>query len=147
MDECGIQKDLQPRLGRAVRGQRVISFQAGRRYKRLNIIAGLYKEKVIAPYYYDWSTNSEWFEIWLEWHLCPLLKPGSVLVLDNARFHRQSEVERIAKFFRLQVLWLPPYSPDKNKIEKVWANLKNFIRRQGRKFKSLQQSIDSYFKT
>ncbi|MEW4150245.1 transposase, partial [Bacillus thuringiensis] len=80
-------------------------------------------------------------------HLCPLLKPGSVLVLDNARFHRKSEVERIAKIFRLQVLWLPPYSPDKNKIEKVWANLKNFIRRQGRKFKSLQQSIDSYFKT
>lgn len=147
MDECGIQKDLQPRFGRAVRGQRVISFQAGRRYKRLNIIAGLYMEKVIAPYYYDWSTNSEWFEIWLEWHLCPVLKPGSVLVLDNARFHRKSEVERIAKIFRLQVLWLPPYSPDKNKIEKVWANLKNFIRRQGRKFKSLQQSIDSYFKT
>ena len=55
------------------------------------------------------------FETWLEKHLCPLLPPHSLLIWDNARFHRLEEVTAIAEATGHQVLFLPPYSPDFNK--------------------------------
>lgn len=136
-----------PLYGRAIMGQRVFSFQSGQRYKRTNIISGLCDGKILGSYCYDWSTNSEWFELWLEKHLCPEVQVGSILILDNARFHRKVQVEAIALKFGLEVLWLPPYSPDKNKIENLWGSLKNFIRRFRDKFRSLVEVVEFYFET
>ena len=124
-----------------------MAIQAGRRYKRLNIIAGLCQNKVIAPYYYDWNTTSQWFEVWFEWHLCPHLPPNSVIVMDNARFHRKSEVNRMAKLYGHLVWWLPPYSPDKNPIEKLWANMKHWLHRNAHLFDPIQSAISSFFKS
>ncbi len=47
--------------------------------------------------------------------------------MDNASFHKKSEIERIARLYKCRVVWLPPYSPDKNKIEKLWANMQNWL--------------------
>jgi transposase len=92
------------------------------------VVAALCGSEVIAPYSYDWTTKSGWFEVWFEWHLCPLLRCGTVIILDNASFHRKPTLERIAAFYGHRILWLPTYSPDKNRIEKLWANLKNWLR-------------------
>ena len=92
--------------------------KSGRRTKKLNIIAGLLNGKLLCPTIYVWTTNLAWFLEWFEWFLLPLLKIGSVIILDNPSFHKKSEVYRIAASYGCRVVFLPPYSPDKNKIEK-----------------------------
>ncbi len=65
-----------------------------------------------------------WFNEWLEKHLLPELEPNSTLILDNAPFHRQNDVFEIAEQNGHQVLFLPPYSPDFNRIEQDFAIMK-----------------------
>ena len=67
------------------------------------------------------------FETWRQEHLCPVLPPRSLLILDNARFHRPDEVTEMAEAAGHQVLFLPPYSPDFNKIEHDFAALKKIL--------------------
>lgn len=133
------------KYGRAPIGERVYLPERGRRTKKVNIIAGLLNGKLLCPTIYDWSTNSTWFLEWLEWYLLPLLKAGSVIILDNASFHKKSEVYRIAASYGCRVIFLPPYSPDKNKIEKSWANLKNWLRLNSKNFENIHLAVSAYF--
>lgn len=64
------------------------------------------------------------FETWLREQLLPALKQTSVLILDNAPFHRPNAVREILEAAGHRVLFLPPYSPDFNKIEGDFAALK-----------------------
>ncbi len=121
--------------------------KSGRRTKKLSIVAGLLNGKLICPTTYDWCMNSAWFIEWLEWLLFPLLAIGSVIILDNASFHKKAEVYRIAASYGCHVIFLPPYSPDKNKIEKSWANLKNWLRLNAKKFNDIREAVSAYFKT
>ena len=94
---------------------------------------------------YEETMTSEFFERWFEEFLIPQLKEKSVIILDNARFHRMNKLEKIAEKYCHKILPLPPYSPELNPIEKCWANLKNFVRDYIRKFDSLEETIVAYF--
>lgn len=74
--------------------------------------------------------------------LIPKLKPGQVLILDNASFHRSEESKKLVEAAECKLLFLPPYSPDLNPIEKCWANLKVKIRELLPKFKKFTDAID-----
>ena len=117
----------------------------GKREKRLNVIAGECDNEVIAPVVYDWTTKHSWFEIWFEWYLCPQLALFSVILMDNASWHRKSVLEKIAGFYGFMIIWLPSYSPDKNRIEHRWANLKNWLQYNGKCCNSLQNAVVHYF--
>jgi transposase len=119
----------------------------GRRVKKLNVVAGLLNGKLICPTKYEWNTDSAWFLEWLEWFLFPLLTVGCVIVLDNACFHKKAEVHRIAASYGCRAIFLPPYSPDKNKIEKSWANLKNWLRLNAKKYDDINDAIMDWFKS
>jgi transposase len=147
IDECGVNRDMPREYGRAPIGERVYLPKEGRRTKKLNIIAGLLNGKLLCPTTYGWTTNSEWFLVWLEWWLFPLLAVGSVIILDNASFHKKAEVHRIAALYGCRAIFLPPYSPDKNKIEKSWANLKNWLRLNSKKYDGIDEAITAYFKS
>jgi transposase len=133
--------------GRSPAGERVCLPKSGRRPRKLNILAGLLNGRLLCPTIYDWATDSAWFLEWLEWVLFPLLAVGSVIILDNASFHKKAEVYRIAASYGCRAIFLPPYSPDKNKIEKSWANLKNWLRLHSKKFADIREAILAYFKT
>lgn len=133
--------------GRSPSGERVYMPVSGRRVKKLNVIAGLLNGKLICPTTYDWNTNAAWFLEWLEWFLLPLLTIGSVIILDNASFHRKTAVYRIAASYGCRVIFLPPYSPDKNPIEKSWANLKNWLRLNSKKYEGIDAAVSACFKT
>ncbi len=60
--------------------------------------------------------------------LCPALKPGDVVVMDNLSSHKVSGVHKLIEKAGAGVLYLPPYSPDLNPIEKAWAKLKQLLR-------------------
>jgi transposase len=130
----------------SARGKKVVVLRHGRKFKRTNIVAGLNGKQVIAPFQYMWSTNSNWFEIWFEWYLCPNLPNNSVIILDNARFHNKIKIEKIANFYNFKILWLPPYSPDKNPIEHVWAKFKKWLVKFRKNFKSIHNAICAFFR-
>ena len=92
IDECGVQKEMNSLYGRAKRGKRVYQETAGKRVKRDNIIAGYCNGIILALTIFAWSCKAEWFLMWLEHNLIPLLEPGSVIVLDNASFHSKKLV-------------------------------------------------------
>ena len=67
------------------------------------------------------------FEAWFDKHLIPLLKPGTVVVMDNATFHRKKRLNEIAQEYGIRIIFLPPYSPELNPIEHFWHWLKKKI--------------------
>jgi len=146
VDECGISKHMSREYGRSPSGERVYLPTHGRKFKRVNLIGGMLGGKMLALMKYAWNTNTAWFNEWFEWYLCPLLKTGSVIVMDNASFHKKSDLSKIAMSYGCRIMWLPPYSPDKNKIEKSWANLKNWLRINSKSFDTIQDAITDYFK-
>ena len=118
------------------------------RFQRTNLVAAQIGGRIVAPMYYDGSTNSAVFEFWFEEKLMPALSPGDVVIMDNAQFHRKGVLREIASRRKAMVLFLPPYSPDYNPIEKLWANMKRWLRKNMRYYDSfedaLEDAIDKY---
>jgi transposase len=128
VDECGIDQYLYREFAYSHRGQKVIEKVSGKKFKRTNIVAGICQQKWVAPMEYGGTTDSILFELWFERCLLKEVKPGSVIVLDNATFHKKSVLPGLAQKKNCQVLFLPPYSPDLNPIENKWAWLKKRLR-------------------
>ena len=81
----------------------------------------------IAPMLFEGYCNTELVCKWIEKFLVPELLPNQILVIDNASFHPQERIRQLVLQAGCEVLFLPPYSPDLNKIEKFWARLKNYV--------------------
>jgi transposase len=101
---------------------------SGKKFKRTNIVSAKCSNKIVAPMVYDGTTDSLLFEFWFENKLLKLIPRFSVIVLDNATFHRKETLHKLAANAMCEVLFLPPYSPDLNPIEKFWAWLKRKLR-------------------
>jgi len=65
---------------------------------------------------------------WFEFDLLSVVPPGHTIIMDNASFHPKKELYKMADRYSVKLLFLPPYSPDFNPIEKFWANLKRWLR-------------------
>ena len=137
VDETGIDQCLYREYVRVPRGQKITAKISGRKFKRANIMAGICQGKWVAPLEYSGTTDSVLFEFWFEHCLLKEAKAGSVIVLDNATFHRKSVLPDLAERYNCKILFLPPYSPDLNPIEKKWAWLK-------RKLREILQNWDSF---
>jgi putative transposase len=79
--------------------------------------------------------------------LLPILAVGSVIILDNASFHRKAVLNTLAEEAGCSVIFLPPYSPDFNPIEHFWASLKRQLRKIIKNFESLSLALSACFKT
>jgi len=77
--------------------------------------------------------------------LLPELKPGQLVILDNASFHKSHQSRKLIEQAGCKVLFLPPYSPDLNPIEIFWANFKKLVRSKLEQMQSLIQAIDASF--
>jgi len=126
MDESGIDASLQRNYARAERGKQIISDVCGKKIARTSLIAAWIQHttSLIAPYVFDGYTNATRFNGWLETCLLPELRSGQVVVIDNASFHQSKRTKEIIESAGCRWLYLPPYSPDFNPIEHIWAVLK-----------------------
>jgi len=145
VDECGIDQCLFREYARAPRGQPVIGKTSGKKYKRTNMVAGICCGKWVAPLQYDGSTDSALFEFWFEHCLLKEINHGKYIVLDNATFHRKARLMELASRRKCTVIFLPPYSPDLNPIEKKCAWLKQKLREILPDFESFDHALRSVF--
>lgn len=92
--------------------------------------------------------NGDLFEGWLEQVFVAALKTPakSVLIIDNASHHRKNTIYDIADEYGFKVIFLPPYSPDLNPIEKFWANVKRRLRLYIHKFTTFWDALAHAFK-
>lgn len=98
--------------------------RSAHRRPRENLLAARRQGEFFAPMLLPGSVTAEVVETWLEEHLFRELQPESTLILDNAAFHRKEVIESLAQEHGHQVMFLPPYSPDLNKVEHDFAALK-----------------------
>ena len=151
IDETGVDNNLSKLRGWALKGFKSFTEALGFRTKRITLIGGYcYGSKgLVAPMEYDGYTNSEIFLSWVELALCKELNPNQVVIMDNASFHKSAKVRELIEGVGCRLIYLPPYSPDLNPIEHIWANLKRCIRandnRQNNLSLAIEQSIAQLF--
>jgi hypothetical protein len=90
VDECGLQESLSREYARSPIGERCFTNIPGKREARTSIIAGLTQGNAIAPMMFEGYCNTEVVKSWVEGMLLPELKPGQVVIWDNASFHREA---------------------------------------------------------
>jgi transposase len=129
--------------GRAPRGKKIIGEVSGKKYQRTSIIAGKSKGKIYAPLVHKNTTNSDIFNTWLKEYLLPEVGREKIIVMDNASFHKNKKTREIIEAGGCTLVYLPPYSPDLNPIERFWSWLKRKIRSIMHNFSSLDEAIDS----
>ena len=114
--------------GRAKRGIRLIDTTPHGHWKTSTFIAALSEDGLIAPGVFDGPINGELFLAYVEQILVPTLKAGDIVIMDNLSSHKKAAVRRAIEEAGATLTFLPPYSPDLNPIEQVFAKLKTLLR-------------------
>ena len=128
LDESGISTQMTRRYGRAQAGQRVSEAIPGGNWKILTILGAMKIDGMIATMTIEAATDAEIFLAYLDHVLCPALQPGDVVVMDNLSSHKVNGVRQRIQAVGAELLYMPPYSPDLNPIEKAWSKLKEELR-------------------
>jgi len=116
------------RYGRAWRSQRLVAKVPHGHWKTTTFVAGLRLAGITAPLVVDGAMNGDVFRAYVEQHLAPALKPKDIVILDNLASHKVNGVRQAIEAVGAQLVYLPPYSPDFNPIEQVFAKLKILLR-------------------
>jgi hypothetical protein len=127
IDKSGIDHGITQARACAKKGQVIVGKRSGKHLLRTNIIAGLCNKKCVAPVCVPSTCNTEVFNTWVEKALIKVLKPGRMVTLSNASFHKSKRTQELIESVGCKFLFLPPYSPVCNPIEKFWAKMKTFI--------------------
>ena len=128
MDEAGSRTDLTRLYGRAQPGERVVEAVPAGHYKQLTMVGSLKLDGQAACMTLEGAIDGDSFLAYVDQVLCPTLREGDVVVLDNLSSHTGAKVEEAIAGRKAKLLFLPPYSPDLNPIEKMWSKVKQFLR-------------------
>ncbi|MBF0445770.1 MAG: IS630 family transposase [Magnetococcales bacterium] len=123
-DESGFEENVVRLHGWAKRGKRIYGDISGGRRQRTNLIMAQRCKEWLAPMVFEFSCNANVVYEWLEKMLLPELSEPSVIVMDNASFHKKDVIHELLEQHGHTLLPLPPYSPDFNPIEESFAVLK-----------------------
>jgi transposase len=104
------------------------------------------QNKIIAPMTFEGNCDRYLFETWLKKFLIPEIPKGSVLVMDNASFHKKGNIPDIVKVAGCKILYLAPYSPEDNPIEHYWPRIKNTARKNAESYHNFHDAIDAAFR-
>ena len=115
--------------GRSPRGERLIARVPHGKWRTLTFLAALRHDRINAPCVLDGPINGESFLAYVEQFLLPTLSPGDIVIMDNLGSHKSQAVRRAIRSVGAKLIFLPPYSPDLNPIEQVFAKLKTLLRK------------------
>ena len=128
LDETWTTTNMARRFGRGPKGQRVIGAVPQGHWQTSTFVAGLRQDGLIAPLVLDGAMDGEAFLAYVQQFLAPALRPGDTVVVDNLSSHKVAGVREAIEAVGASLLYLPPYSPDLNPIEQVFAKLKTLLR-------------------
>jgi transposase len=114
--------------GRAPVGERLLAKIPFGHWKTTTLIAALDSNGVRCSTVVDGAVNGDVFEAFVQQVLLPQLKPGDIVVLDNLSSHRRASIQSLIESAGAELRFLPPYSPDLNPIELVFAKIKQLLR-------------------
>ena len=129
LDETWAKTNMAPLRGWCPRGERLNGKAPFGRWRTLTFLAGLRCDRIVAPCVFDGPINGEKFLAYVEQFLVPHLKPGDIVIMDNLGSHKGKAVRDAIRKADARRFFLPPYSPDLNPIEQVFAKLKHLLRK------------------
>ncbi len=129
VDETGTNTQMTRTRGRCQKGKRLVDYAPHGHWKTTTFVAGLRNDAITAPLVVDRPMNGVIFQAWLEQNLAPTLTEGDIVVMDNLPAHKVAGVRTIIESTGARLLYLPPYSPDLNPIEMMFAKLKALLRK------------------
>lgn len=121
--------NMTPIRGWAPRGTKLVARAPFGKWRTLTFLAALRHDRIDAPCVLDGPINGQSFTAWVEQFLIPTLAPGDIVIMDNLGSHKGQAVRHAIRAARAKLLFLPPYSPDLNPIEQVFAKLKLLLRK------------------
>ena len=130
IDETWVKTNMTRLGGWCQLGQRLLAKVPHGHWKTLTLVAALRHDGVVAPCVFDGPINGQSFLAYVREMLIPALRPGDIVVFDNLGSHKGSEVREAIRAAGARLIFLPPYSPDLNPIEQVFAKLKTLLRKQ-----------------
>lgn len=143
LDQAGVEDTLSYAWGWSRKGERCPGERLGHRTQRISMAAAWCGGEVLAPLTFEGYCDSALIEAWFEQMLCPALRPGQVVILDNASFHRQGVLRGLLAKVGCTLLPLPAYSPDLNDIEPLWNTLKRKIELDPKTYPNFHDKVDA----
>lgn len=128
INETWIKTNMAPLRGWGPRGERIEGRMPHGHWKTLTFIAALRHDRIDAPWVIDGPINGDIFTLYVREVLAPTLAPGDIVILDNLGSHKGQAARKAIRAVGAHRLFLPPYSPDLNPIEQVFAKLKHLPR-------------------
>jgi len=129
IDETWAKTNMTRLRGWAPRGRKLLAKAPQGRWRTLTFLAALRCDRIDAPCVIDGPINGQSFLAYVEQVLVPTLKPGDIVIIDNLGSHKGKVIRRTIRSTGAKLFFLPPYSPDLNPIEQVFAKLKTLLRK------------------
>jgi transposase len=147
IDETWIKTNMTRLWGRALRGQRLVEKVPHGHWKTTTVIAALDRNGMRCSMTLDGPVNREAFEAFVQKVLCPSIKAGDIVVMDNLSSHKGERVKQLIESAGATLMYLPPYSPDLNPIEPAFSKFKQLVRSAGHRvmdilWNDLQRMLD-----
>ena len=128
LDETGAKTNMTRLYARARKGKRAFDYVPQGHWNTTTLVAALTSQGASAPMVLDGPMDRVCFEAYVGQVLIPALPPGSILVMDNLAAHKSPAIAEMLHAAGIELWYLPPYSPDLNPIELMWAKLKAALR-------------------
>lgn len=149
VDETWASTNMARQHGRAQRGQRLVAAVPHGHWKTITFLAALRHDRITAPCVLDAAIDGARFLAWVEQALAPTLGPGDIVIMDNLAAHKVADLGEAIAARRARILHLPPYSPDLNPIEQLFAKLKALLRTAAERtvealWRAIRQALDAF---
>ena len=128
IDETWIKTNMAPLRGWGARGKRLKGYAPNGRWRTMTFLAALRCDSLTAPCVIDGPINGQLFLAYVEQMLVATLKPGDIVIIDNLASHKSRAVREAILAADARLAFLPPYSPDLNPIEQLFAKIKHWMR-------------------
>jgi transposase len=140
IDETWVKTNMTRRHGWAPRGRKLLAKVPHGRWRTLTFLAALRRDRIDAPFVLNGPINGRSFLAYVEQLLVPTLAPGDIVIMDNLGSHKGKALRHAIRAAGARLFFPPPYSPDLNPIEQVFAKLKTLLR------KAAERTVDTTWK-
>ena len=148
LDESGVNTDMTRHYARSKKNERAVDSTPVNTPCNTTILSSVRLNGKTCHTVYCGGTTMEWFAEYLKTMLIPALSKTDIIVMDNMRSHHAKIVKQVLDESEINDLYLPPYSPDLNPIEKMWSKLKAYLRKEKVRIASeLPPAIERAFST